>query len=196
MIALIRPALVSMGLFTLILGVAYPFAITGIAQGLMPSQAGGSLIRRDGHVVGSAFVGQNFTSPAYLHGRPSAAGSDGYDASSSSGSNLGPMNEDLIAAVKERADALRPEAAGAEIPADAVTASGSGLDPEISPAFARLQAARIAQARGAPVDRVQQVIDRQVVGRTAGVLGQPRVNVLETNLALDAAFGRMQPPPR
>ena len=197
MLALIRPALVSMGLFTLILGVAYPLAITGVAQAVMPDQASGSLIQRDGQVVGSALIGQSFTAPGYLHGRPSAAGADGYDASASSGSNLGPLNEDLAARVKESAEALRTEAGGgAVIPADAVTTSGSGLDPHVSPAFARLQAARIADARGVPVQRVREVIDRSVEGRAFGVLGQPRVNVLETNLALDAAFGRRQPPPQ
>ena len=196
MLALLRPALVSMGFFTLILGVAYPLAITGVAEAVMPGQAGGSLLRRDGQVVGSALIGQSFTAPHYLHGRPSAAGADGYDASASSGSNLGPLNADLAGRVKESAEALRGEAAGAVIPADAVTTSGSGLDPDVSPAFAHLQAARIAQARGVPVERVREVIDRRVEGRTFGVLGQPRVNVLETNLALDAAFGRRQPPPR
>jgi potassium-transporting ATPase KdpC subunit len=196
MLALLRPALVSMGLFTLILGLAYPLAVTGIAQMLLPAQADGSLIRRDGQVVGSALIGQAFTRPSYLHGRPSAAGRDGYDASASSGSNLGPLHEDLIARVRENAEALRAEAAGAVIPSDAVTTSASGLDPDISPDYAELQAARIAGARGVPVARVREVIAGHVQGRTLGLLGQPRVNVLQTNLALDAAFGRGQPPPQ
>ncbi|PZQ60293.1 MAG: potassium-transporting ATPase subunit C [Phenylobacterium zucineum] len=196
MLALVRPALVSMGLFTLVLGIAYPLAVTGIAQAVLPEQAGGSLIRRDGQVVGSVLIGQSFAQPGYLHGRPSAAGSDGYDAAASSGSNLGPLNPDLIARVKASADELRPEAGGRPIPADAVTASGSGLDPDISPAYAELQAARIAAARGVPVERVRAVIGAHVADRTFGVLGQPRVNVLQANLALDEALGRRQPPPR
>lgn len=196
MLALLRPALVSMGLFTLLLGIVYPLAVTGIAQAALPAQANGSLVRVDGQVVGSRLIGQGFAAPQYLHGRPSAAGSDGYDASASSGSNLGPLNETLITSVKERADVLRPEAGGATIPGDAVTASASGLDPDISPAFADLQVARIAQARGVAPAQVRNVIARHAEDRTLGVLGQPRVNVLETNLALDAAFGRRQPPPQ
>jgi K+-transporting ATPase ATPase C chain len=196
MFALVRPALVSMGLFTLILGVAYPLAVTGIAQTFLPEQAGGSLIRRDGQVVGSALIGQAFTEPGFLHGRPSAAGSDGYDAAASSGSNLGPLNEDLITRVKADAAALGPEAGGRPIPADAVTTSGSGLDPHISPAYAEMQAGRIAAARGVPVERVRNVIRAHIEDRMLGVLGQPRVNVLKTNLALDEALGRLQPPPR
>lgn len=196
MLVHLRPALVSMGLFTLILGVAYPLAVTGIAQTFLPEQAGGSLIRRDGQLVGSALIGQAFTEPGFLHGRPSAAGSDGYDAAASSGSNLGPLNEDLIARVKADAAALGPEAGGRPIPADAVTTSGSGLDPHISPAYAEMQAGRIAAARGVPVERVRNVIRAHIEDRMLGVLGQPRVNVLKTNLALDEALGRLQPPPR
>lgn len=195
MLALIRPAVVSLGLFTLVLGVAYPLAVTGVAQ-LMPHQAGGSLIRAGGRVVGSELIGQTFTAPGYLHGRPSAAGTAGYDASASSGSNLGPLNADLAARVKASAIALRAETGAAVIPADAVTTSASGLDPHISPAYAGLQARRIATARGAPLDEVRAVIARHVEGRTFGVLGQPRVNVLETNLALDAAYPARQPPPQ
>ena len=195
MLSLLRPALVSMGLFTLLLGVAYPLAITGIAQ-TMPFQAGGSLVREGGKVVGSELIGQNFAEAGYLHGRPSAAGSDGYDASASSGSNLGPLNPDLAKRIKASADALRAEAGGAAIPADAVTTSASGLDPDISPAYADLQAARIAATRGAPAEQVRALIARHVEGRTFGVLGQPRVNVLKANLALDAAYPARQPPPR
>ena len=184
----IRPAVVMIALFTGVLGVAYPFAVTGVAQVAFPEQAGGSLVRdKAGKVVGSALVGQSFSQPIYLHPRPSAAG---YDASASSGSNLGPLNPDLIARVKKDADTLRAETGTAVIPADAVTTSASGLDPHISPAYARLQAARIAQARGVAVQEVSQVIEQHVEGRTFGVLGQPRVNVLLTNMALDARFAR------
>lgn len=186
----IRPAVVMIALFTGVLGVAYPFAVTGVAQTVFSEQADGSLVRdKAGKVVGSALVGQTFAEPVYLHPRPSAAG-DGYDASSSSGANLGPLNPDLIARVKTEADALRAETGAAVIPADAVTASASGLDPHISPAYARLQAARIAQARGVAVQEVSKVIEQHVEGRTLGVLGQPRVNVLLTNMALDARLPR------
>ena len=186
----IRPAVVMIALFTGVLGVAYPFAVTGVAQTVFSEQADGSLVRdKAGKVVGSALVGQTFAEPVYLHPRPSAAG-DGYDAAASSGSNLGPLNPDLIARVKTDADALRAETGAAVIPADAVTASASGLDPHISPAYARLQAARIAQARGVAVQEVSKVIEQHVEGRTFGVLGQPRVNVLLTNMALDARFPR------
>lgn len=196
MLALVRPAFVSLVFFTLLLGVAYPLAITGVAQSLMPGQADGSLIHVGGRVVGSELIGQTFAGAQYLHGRPSAAGRDGYGASASSGSNLGPLNPDLAKRVKETAEALRAEAPGAAIPADAVTTSASGLDPHISPAYARLQAARIATARGVTPERVLVLIDRHVEGRTLGVLGQPRVNVLQTNLALDAAFARREPAAR
>lgn len=193
MTALIRPALVSVGLFTVLLGLAYPLAITGLGQGVFPSQANGSLIRVGGKVVGSELIGQTFAAPQYLHGRPSAAGSDGYDASASSGSNLGPLNQDLVKRVKESAAALQQENGATAIPGDAVTTSGSGLDPHISPANAEMQAARIAAARGVPAEQVRALIARHVEDRTLGVLGQPRVNVLKTNLALDAAFPRGQP---
>jgi K+-transporting ATPase ATPase C chain len=186
----IRPAVVMIALFTGVLGVAYPFAVTGVAQTVFSEQADGSLVRdKAGKVVGSALVGQTFAAPVYLHPRPSAAG-DGYDASSSSGSNLGPLNPDLIARVKTDADALRAETGAAVIPADAVTASASGLDPHISPAYAELQIARIASARGVGEAQVREVIEQHVEGRTFGVLGQPRVNVLLTNMALDARFPR------
>ncbi|WP_278069288.1 potassium-transporting ATPase subunit KdpC [Brevundimonas sanguinis] len=186
----IRPAVVMIALFTGVLGVAYPFAVTGVAQTVFSEQADGSLVRdKAGKVVGSALVGQTFAEPVYLHPRPSAAG-DGYDASSSSGANLGPLNPDLIARVKTDADALRAETGAAVIPADAVTASASGLDPHISPAYAELQIARIASARGVGEAQVREVIEQHVEGRTFGVLGQPRVNVLLTNMALDARFPR------
>ena len=186
----IRPAVVMIALFTGVLGVAYPFAVTGVAQAAFHDQANGSLVRdKAGKVVGSALVGQAFAQPGYLHPRPSAAG-EGYDASASSGSNLGPLNPDLIARVKTDADALRAETGRAVIPADAVTTSASGLDPHISPAYAELQVARIASARGVGEAQVREVIRQHEEGRTFGVLGQPRVNVLLTNMALDARFGR------
>lgn len=188
MLANLRAAVVSIGFFTLLLGIAYPLAITGVAQGLTPRQANGSLIRgADGGIVGSELIGQNFTRPEYLHPRPSAAGADGYDAAASSGSNLGPLNEDLATRVKESAAALQADAGGAVVPADAVTTSASGLDPHISPGYAQLQIARIAKARGASPAAVAKVVADNTEGRTLGVLGQPRVNVLKANLALDAA---------
>lgn len=185
----IRPAIVMIALFTGVLGVGYPLAVTGVAQAAFSDQANGSLVRdKEGRVVGSALVGQTFAAPGYLHPRPSVAG-DGYDAAASSGSNLGPLNPDLIARVKTDADALQSEAGVKAIPADAVTASASGLDPHISPAYAELQAARIAKARGVGEAQVRDVIRQHVEGRTFGVLGQPRVNVLLTNQALDAPLG-------
>ena len=191
MLSLIRPALVSMAFFTLLLGLAYPLLITGVGQAAFPKQANGSLVVEGGKVVGSELVGQNFAAPQYLHPRPSAAGADGYDAAASSGSNLGPLNPDLAKQVAERAQALRAEGVKGTIPADAVTASGSGLDPDISPTYALLQADRIAEARGVDPGSVRVLLQSHVEGRTFGVLGQPRVNVLMTNLALDARF----PPP-
>jgi K+-transporting ATPase ATPase C chain len=189
MLNYIRPAIVMIALFTGVLGVGYPLAVTGVAQAAFSDQANGSLVRdKAGQVVGSALVGQTFAAPGYLHPRPSAAG-DGYDAAASSGSNLGPLNPDLIARVKTDADALQSEAGAKAIPADAVTASASGLDPHISPAYAELQAARIAKARGVGETQVREVIRQHVEGRTFGVLGQPRVNVLLTNQALDARLG-------
>lgn len=188
----IRPAIVMIVLFTGVLGVGYPLAVTGVAQAAFPDQANGSLVRDEaGQVVGSALIGQTFVQPGYLHPRPSAAG-EGYDAAASSGSNLGPLNPDLIARVKTDADALRGEAGEKAIPADAVTASASGLDPHISPAYAELQVARIARARRVEETQVRDVIRRHVEGRTFGVLGQPRVNVLMTNRALDARFGDLK----
>ena len=184
----LRPAIVMVALFTLLLGLAYPFAVTGIAQLAFPSQADGSLIRdAQGQVVGSALIGQPFAEARYLHPRPSAAG-DGYDASASSGSNLGPLNPDLAQRIQTDADAIRAETGATTIPADAVTTSASGLDPHISPAYARLQAARVAQARGVDVAAVQAVIDENTEGALLGFIGQSRVNVLLSNRALDARF--------
>ncbi|MDO9430842.1 MAG: potassium-transporting ATPase subunit KdpC [Phenylobacterium sp.] len=194
MLSLIRPAVVSMAFFTILLGIAYPMLITGVAQAAFPNQANGSLAVVGGKVVGSELIGQNFTKTQYLHPRPSAAGANGYDASASSGSNLGPLNEDLAKRVKDSALAIRTEDGQGAIPADAVTTSGSGLDPHISPEYAGLQAERIAKARGVEPRLVRELFDAHVEGRVFGVLGQPRVNVLETNLALDARYPLRQPP--
>lgn len=188
MVRSIRPAIVMVAFFTLLLGLVYPLTVTGAAQALFPGQANGSLIRGgDGQVIGSALIGQPFAGAAYLHPRPSAAG-DGYDAAGSSGSNYGPLNADLKARVAEDAAAIRAGDGTGAIPADAVTASASGLDPDISPAYARLQAARVAAARGVPVQEVQSVIDQHTEGALLGFIGQPHVNVLLTNRALDARF--------
>lgn len=188
MLSSLRPAIVMVALFTLLLGLAYPLAVTGIAKLAFPNQAGGSLIRdADGAVRGSALVGQAFTEARYLHPRPSAAG-DGYDASASSGSNLGPLNPDLAERIRTEAEAIRADTGATVIPVDAVTTSASGLDPHISPQYAALQAARIAQARGVPVEEVRKVIDAHIEGRLLGFIGQPRVNVLMTNRALDSRF--------
>lgn len=177
-----------MGLFTALLGLAYPLAVTGVAQAVFPTQANGSLVRdAGGRVVGSALIGQAFAKPGYFHGRPSAAGS-GYDASASSGSNMGPLNEALIARQKADAAALRSEKPDVTIPADAVTTSASGLDPDISPANARFQAPRVAKARGVPENEVTALIDGQIQSPLLGFIGQPRVNVLALNQALDARY--------
>ncbi len=196
MLSLIRPAVVSMAFFTLVLGIGYPLLITGVAQAAFPHQANGSLIVQGGRVIGSELIGQNFAKAQYLHPRPSAAGADGYDASASSGSNLGPLNEDLAKRVEASAAAQRAQTGAAAIPADAVTTSGSGLDPDISPAYALLQADRVAKARGVEPRLVREVVQAHIQDRTFGVLGQPRVNVLQTNLALDARYPVGQPSAR
>jgi len=189
MVTHLRTAILMVVVLTILLGIIYPLVMTGIAQVLFPSQANGSLVRdTSGNVIGSAILGQNFTQPQYFHPRPSAAGSDGYDATASGGSNLGPTNQKLIDAVKDRTDAYRQEnglAADAPVPVDAVTTSASGLDPDISPANALLQANRVAQARGLSVDQVRSLVNQYTEGRTLVVLGEPRVNVLKLNLALD-----------
>ncbi|HJV43985.1 potassium-transporting ATPase subunit KdpC [Caulobacter sp.] len=183
-----RPAFVSMGLFTVLLGLAYPMAVTGIAQAAFPAQANGSLVRdASGQVIGSALIGQAFARPEYFHGRPSAAG-NGYDAGASSGSNMGPLNDKLIDREKTDAAALRAENPGAPIPADAVTTSASGLDPDISPANARFQAPRVAKARGVAQAAVLAVVETEVQQPLLGFIGQPRVNVLALNRALDSRF--------
>lgn len=185
----LKPAFVMIAVFTLLFGVAYPLAVTAVGQVAFNDKANGSLIERDGVVVGSSLIGQSFTAPQYFHSRPSAAGA-GYDGSASSGSNLGPQSPDLLAAVEERAIAYRDEnglAADAMVPVDAVTASASGLDPHISVANARLQAARVADERGLSVEAVRTLIDEHTDGRDLGILGEPGVNVVTLNLALDAA---------
>jgi K+-transporting ATPase ATPase C chain len=184
------PALMMLLVFTVITGVVYPVVVTGVAQGAFGDKADGSLVdNADGEVVGSSLIGQTFAEPEYFHPRPSAAG-DGYDAGASSGSNLGPSNDDLLASVEERAEAYREENgldAAAEVPVDAVTASASGLDPHISVANARLQAPRVADARGLDVDTVLELVNDHISGRDLGFLGEKGVNVLELNLALDEA---------
>ncbi len=181
------PALIAFVAFTVILGLLYPLAITGIAQLGFSSNANGSLAKRDGVVVGSSLIGQSFTAPKYFHPRPSAAG-DGYDGTSSSASNLGPSNPDLVNDVTARLVAYRREnglSPGAPVPVEAVTSSGSGLDPHISPADAKIQAARVARARGLSPTQVMDLVSEHTDGRTLGFLGEPGVNVLELNLALD-----------
>ena len=187
MLAHIRAAVVSLLALTVITGVVYPLIVTGIAQVVFPSQANGSLIVKDGKVVGSALIGQPFDDPKYFWGRPSATTPFPDNAAASSGSNLSPTNPDLIKAVQARVDALRAADPGntAPVPVDLVTASGSGLDPDISPAAALYQVPRVARARKLDPQTVQQLIERHTEGRTFGVLGEPRVNVLKLNLALD-----------
>ncbi len=189
MLSDIRPAIVSTVLFTILLGLLYPLAITGVAHVAFPYQAGGSLIRDgSGQVIGSALLAQGFAKDEYLHPRPSAAGSNGYDATASSGSNYGPLSADLAKRIKGDAASLRASTGHDEIPDDAITTSASGLDPDVSPAYALLQADRIAKARGASAEAVRKVISAHVEQPALGFLGQPHVNVLLTNRALDAAL--------
>jgi potassium-transporting ATPase KdpC subunit len=175
---------------TVLTGLIYPIVMTGIATVVFPSQARGSLLTHNGRVVGSSLIGQGFSGAGYFHSRPSAAGDKGYDASASSGSNLGPTNKALIEAIKSRLKAVIEENPGTtpgQVPIDLVTGSGSGLDPQISPAAAELQVPRVAKARGFSEDQVRQLVEQNTSGRWMGIVGEPGVNVLQLNLALDDA---------
>lgn len=176
---------------TLLFGLVYPLAVTGLSQLLFPKQANGSLIEKNGRILGSRLIGQAFTSDKYFHPRPSAAGS-GYDAAASSGSNLAPTNQQLVDRVKQDVAKLQQENPGGAIPADLVTTSGSGLDPDISPAAAEFQIPRIARARGISVETLRTLVARHTQQRQWGILGEARVNVLELNLDLDASFPAKQ----
>ena len=185
----LRPLLVVFTVLTALTGLAYPLLVTGIAKAVFPQQAAGSLVERNGQVVGSTLIGQNFSDLKFFWGRPSATSPQPYNASNSGGSNLGPLNPALVDAVKGRIEALRAADPGntAVVPVDLVTTSASGLDPDISLAAARYQAPRVARLRGRPLAEVQALIDAQVQGRLFGFIGEPRVNVLQLNLALGTA---------
>jgi K+-transporting ATPase ATPase C chain len=197
----IRPAIIVLVVLTLITGLAYPLAMTAIAGVIFPKQAEGSLIERDGKVVGSALIGQEFKSDKYFHGRPSATTAPDpadasktiaapYNAANSGGSNLGPTSKALSDRIKADVDKLKAENPAAPVPVDLVTTSGSGLDPDISPEAALFQVPRVAKARNIPEDRIRQLVAENTVSRLAGLLGEPRVNVLALNLALDAAAAK------
>lgn len=192
----LRPALVLLVLFTVITGLGYPLLVTGIAQVAFPRQANGSLIVKDGKVIGSALMGQQFTSERYFHGRPSATSAPDpndssktvdapYNAANTAGSNLGPTSKVLVERITKDVEQRKGENPSAPVPTDLVTTSASGLDPHISPAAALFQVPRVAKARNMPEDRLRQLVERHIEGRTLGFLGEPRVNVLALNLALD-----------